>query len=108
MSRKSPKSLSELIFRPGSALNELARQAEATVDLAAALRGAIAPALAAELRSASLHDDGTLVVMVTSSAWAARLRFEGEALLGRCRECHPATTRLEVRVASPGVPGKSG
>ena len=100
MSSKSPKSLSELIFRPGSALNDLAQQAAAAADLATALRAVLAPNAAAELRSAALREDGTLVVMTGSSAWAARLRFESERLLGRCREIHPATKQLEVRVSS--------
>ncbi len=104
MSRNTPKSLSELIFRPGSALNDLARQAEATVDLAAALRASLPPATAAALRSATLRDDGTLIVMVGSSAWAARLRFEGETLLACCRKRHPGVKRVEVRV-SAGAPG---
>ena len=56
---------------------------QATVDLAATLRAGLPPEMSAELRSASLHDDGTLVVMAASPAWAARLRFEGATLLAR-------------------------
>jgi hypothetical protein len=98
MSRNTPKSLSELIFRPGSPVEQLARQAEAAVDLAGALRAALPATLAPGLRSAALRADGTLVVLALSSAWAARLRFEAEALLGQCRERYPATQRVEVRV----------
>ena len=100
MSNKSPKSLSDLIFQPGSALNDLARRADAATGLASALRCALAPALAAELRTATLRSDGTLVVTAVSSAWAARLRYEGERLLARCRETHPEAQRLEVRVSA--------
>jgi hypothetical protein len=99
MSKKTPKSLSDLIFQPGSAVGDLARKAAATEDLAGALRRALAPELAAELRSASLRDDGTLVVLAASPAWAARLRFEEPALLACCRGSHPAVARLRVRVA---------
>jgi hypothetical protein len=100
MSNKSPKSLSELIFQPGGPLHELARRADAATDLASALRSVLAPALAAELRSASLQEDGTLVVTAGSSAWAARLRYEAGCLLARCRETNPAAQRLEVRVSA--------
>ncbi len=99
MSRKSPKSLSELLFRPGSALGELARQAAATEDLAATLRASLAPELAVELRSAALRDDGTLVILASSPAWATRLRFEAEALLAKCRERNPGAARVRIRVA---------
>lgn len=105
MSDKSPKPLSELIFRPGSPVGELARRAAGTEDLAAALRSALGGGLAAELRSASLRDDGTLVVIAASPAWAARLRFEAPALLAKCREQHPAATRVRVRVAGTAWPG---
>lgn len=102
MSKNDPKSLSELIFRPGSALNELARRAEATTDLAATLRAALPPTMAEGLRAASVREDGTLVVLAASSAWASRLRFEGERLLARCREGYPHTQRIEVRVSGGG------
>ena len=99
MSKNKPKSLSELIFRPGSALNDLARRAEASLDLAETLRAGLPREMSGELRSASLHDDGTLLVLAGSPAWAARLRFEGDALLARCRERHPQTKRIKVRVS---------
>ena len=104
MSEKIPKSLSELIFRPGSNIGDLARRAEATLELAAALRAGLPAEMSAELRSASLHDDGTLVVMAASPAWAARLRFEGETLLARCRELHPRARRIKIRVSGAAGP----
>jgi len=104
MSNKSPKSLSELIFRSGSPLNELARQAAGWEDLAAALRAVLPPEWSPELRSASVSDDGTLVVLAGSPVWAARLRFEGEKLLARGRELQPAAKRIKVRVAGASLP----
>jgi hypothetical protein len=98
---KGPERLGALIARPDSALHQLARRAEAAAGLSESLRGALPPALAQELRAASLRDDGTLVVVVSSSVWSARLRFESEALLARCRERHPEAQRVEVRVGMP-------
>jgi hypothetical protein len=100
MSKNLPKSLSELIFQPGSALNRLAQEAEGKAELAATLRAGLPGALAEAVRSASVRDDGTLVVMTPSSAWAARLRFESTTLLAACRERHPQAQRVEVRVSS--------
>ena len=99
MSKKSPRSVSELLLRPDGALAELARQAAATEDLAAELRAALTPELAAELRSANLRADGTLVVLAGNASWATRLRFEEETLLARCRRLHPQATRVRIRVA---------
>lgn len=102
MSKKSLKSLSDLLLRPDSAFAELARQAAGKEELAAALREGLDPQLAAELRSATLRADGTLVVLAASPAWAARLRFEEEALLARCRKRHPSAARVRIRVAGVG------
>ncbi|MCK6370578.1 MAG: DUF721 domain-containing protein [Gammaproteobacteria bacterium] len=99
MSNKSLKSLADLLQRPDGAFAELARRAARTEDLATALRAALAPELALELRSANLRGDGTLVIFAGSPAWAARLRFEETTLLTRCRELHPQATRVRIRVA---------
>ena len=100
MSQKTPKSLAEQMFRPGSSLEALARRAGAAGDLTDRLRRRLPAELAAGLRSASVRDDGTLVLMTVSPAWAARLRFEGERLLSLCAGEQPAPTRLKVRVGS--------
>lgn len=104
MSRKTPKSLSELVFRPGGPLQDLADRAAAATRLTDGLRAALPPALGDQLRAAQLHDDGTLVVLAASSAWAARLRFEADALLACARRQAPGVSRVEVRVAGPGNP----
>jgi hypothetical protein len=101
MSHNGLKSLSEQIFRPDSPLQALARRAGAAAELTVALRGALPPDLATALRSASIADDGTLVVTTTSPVWASRLRFEADALLAACRVQHPATERIKVRVGPP-------
>jgi hypothetical protein len=97
MSKNPLRPLSEEILRPGSAINDLARRTEAMSELTAGLRAGLPPELAGSLRSAHVSDDGTLVVLASSSAWAARLRFEGPTLLVRCRASHPQVTRIKVR-----------
>jgi hypothetical protein len=99
MSKKQPSSLADILARPDSAVARLARAAAATEDLAATLRAALPADLASALSAATLREDGTLVILAASPAWATRLRFEGEALLARCRERHPGAERIRVRVA---------
>jgi hypothetical protein len=103
MSRKTPKSLSELVFRPGGPLAELARRAAATVSLVEGVRAGLPDGMGEQLRGVNLRDDGTLVVLAASSAWAARLRFEADALLAAGRRIAPGARRVEVRVAGPGA-----
>ena len=104
MSNEGPERLAALIARAGSPLNDLARRAEVAVSLAEALRRALPEPMARELCGASLREDGTLVVVVSGSAWASRLRFEAEALLACCRERYPEAQRVEVRVGRPAAP----
>ncbi|MBM4195968.1 MAG: DUF721 domain-containing protein [Gammaproteobacteria bacterium] len=101
MSGNGPKSLSDLMFRPGGAVESLVRQADAAANLVALLRSGIGGALGQSIRAASLQPDGTLVVAAASSAWAARLRFESERMRSLCREQQLNCTRVVVRVAEP-------
>ncbi len=104
MSRKSPKPLSSLLFQPGSPLQALASRAAAAVSLADGLRAALPAALGEHVQGASLREDGTLVVLAASSAWAARLRFEAPLLLDCARRLEPAARSIEVRVAGAAAP----
>ena len=100
MSKKAPKSLSELIGTPGGELAALAAQARARLDLADDLRKILPPDLRPALTGCNLRSDGTLVVTTDSPAWAARLRFESEGLLRACQGRFPETARVRVRVVS--------
>ena len=104
MSHKTPKSLSELVFQAGGPLGELARAAAAAVTLGDHLQARLGPDLAPGIAGARLREDGAVVVLPTSPAWAARLRFEGERLLAEARSRHPGAVRVEVRVGGPGAP----
>lgn len=53
----------------------------------------------ASIRAANVREDGTLVVLVSSPAWAARLRFEEEALLAAAREAGADVSTCKVRVS---------
>ena len=91
------------MFRPGGAVAELVRRAEESISLLSRLRAGMEPAMAAAVSAARLAEDGTLIVLVSSPAWAARLRFETELLQRLCREQHLRCERVEVRVAGPDI-----
>ena len=48
--------------------------------------------------AANLRDDGELVVIAASSAWASRLRYEADALLEAARGAGLEPTACRVRV----------
>ena len=99
MSKSYPKSLSELITAPGSAIGRLARQARSKVQLTEHIRNALPADLAAQMIHCSIDDDQTLVVRVSTPEWATRFRFETERLLCLSREHAPETRSVKVRVA---------
>ena len=70
---------------------------ELTHILCECLPGEYAGAIAA----ANVRDDGILVVIATSPAWASRLRYETEALVRAARESGKNVTACRIRV-SPG------
>ena len=104
MSSSGPKSLSQLLAAKGGTMQRLADEASQRVALTDHLRSSIDPEIGAHLAGANLRDDGTLIVLASSPEWAARLRFESDNLLSKCREFHPAAARVRVRVEHPTVP----
>ena len=102
MSKSDPKLLSELISLGGSPLNQLAQEARSRLELADYIRAGLPADLSAELTSCNLDSDSVLVVRTRNSDWAARLRFESERLLILCRERHPETRSVKVKVSREG------
>lgn len=66
-----------------------------TESLSAALPGDFAGSLVA----ANIRDNGELVVIAASPAWAARLRFETEKLLKAASQTGEQVTRCSIRVS---------
>lgn len=96
-----PRSLGELISS-GGALSGLTEEVERRLDLADYLRAAVPEGLRAAISACSLRPDGTLVISTSGPEWAARLRFESDAVLCRCRQRFPAAARVKVRVERNG------
>ena len=49
--------------------------------------------------AANMREDGDLVVIAASSAWASRLRYETDTLLAAAREAGLKVTACRVRVS---------
>ena len=48
--------------------------------------------------AANLREDGDLVIIAASSAWASRLRYETDALLAAARNAGLSPTACRIRV----------
>ena len=79
----------------GDLINRARRMGELTDILASALpdsdRGAIV--------AANVRDDGELVVICASSAWASRLRYETETLLSAAKDAGISAQTCRIRVS---------
>jgi hypothetical protein len=68
-------------------------------ELVATLQQALPAELAGSIQSANVRDDGTLVVMAATSAWASRLRFEGDVLTAAAAATGADISGFAVRVS---------
>ena len=79
-------------------LGDLIRHAREMGDLVQRLQNALPEDQSPAIAAANIRDDGELVVLASSPAWAARLRFESELLMNAARRSGAAVTRCTVRV----------
>ena len=77
----------------------IVRRAQDMGDLTSALVRALPPDEGASLLAANIREDGELVVLCRSSAWASRLRFSTDALLEAAKAHGASVSRCSVRVA---------
>ena len=83
----------------GGALGKVIGRAREMDGLAARLRAALDPEAAPHLVAANLRDGGELAIVCSSPAWAARLRFESDALVEAARAAGLDARRCAIRVA---------
>jgi hypothetical protein len=102
MSNNDPKSLSDILSSEESALGRLAREARTRLDLSDYIRAGLPPDLSIQMTGCNLDANGILIVRTNSPEWAARFRFESRKILDLCRDRHPETQSIKVRVAHPG------
>ena len=65
----------------GSALDDMVQNAQYMDELTSMLQKELDPDLAVNLCAASLRNNGELVLIASSSAWASKIRFESEKLM---------------------------
>jgi hypothetical protein len=80
-------------------LASIVRRAQDMGELASALVRVLPADEAASIVAANVRDDGELVVLCRSSAWASRLRFSADALLEAAKSRGVEASRCSVRVA---------
>ena len=79
-------------------LGEIIRHARDMDTVLAALQDALPPEAAGSVRAANIRDNGELVVLASSSAWAAKLRFETDTLIEAASATGAHVTSCTVRV----------
>jgi hypothetical protein len=67
-------------------LDKIIQRAQDMQQLTTALRAALPEEMRQNLLAANLREDGELVLVCASSAWASRIRFETEHLLAVVRD----------------------
>jgi len=81
-------------------LGDLIGRARRMGELTDILCNALPESDRAAIVAANIREDGELVVICASSAWASRLRYETEALLKAARDGGVSAHTCRVRVAN--------
>lgn len=90
----------ENLLKSGAAgsLEKIIQRAQNMDLLTTALRSAVAPDMGENLLAANVREDGEMVVVCASSAWASRIRFESDVLMDAARKAgfEASSTRVTV------------
>jgi hypothetical protein len=79
-------------------LGDIIRHAKDMGELVQELQQALPDDISASILSANIRDNGELVVLASSPAWAAKLRFEANRLMDTARQTGADVTSCTVRV----------
>jgi len=80
-------------------LGQIIRRARDMGELTGVLARALPEEQAAGLVAANVRENGELVVIAASSAWASRLRYETEVLLEAARSVGVKAHKCRIRVS---------
>jgi len=83
----------------GGALDKIIQRAQNMDELTTALRAALPADAGPNLLAANLRENGELVLICTSSAWASRLRFESDKLMAAARTAGLKVSSCRVSVS---------
>jgi len=82
----------------GGELGDIVRRARKMGELTHVLCDGLPDEYAGAIVAANLREDGDLVIIAASSAWASRLRYETDALLAAAREAGLSPNACRIRV----------
>jgi hypothetical protein len=95
----SEKSLEKLLnSNNDGGLGDIIRHAQDMGDLVQMLQKALPADQATAITAANIRDNGELVILAASSAWASRLRYETETLMEAARKTDATVKTCSVRV----------
>lgn len=94
--------MSKLVSSEDSQIGQLAQEARSRLELADHIRTGLPAELSAEMTTCALDENRILIVRASNPAWASRLRFESERMLDLCRQRHPETRSVKVKVTRQG------
>ena len=80
-------------------LGDIIRHAQDMGELVQCLQRQLPEETAANIVAANIRDEGELVVLASSPAWAAKLRFEQDALMAAARQSGADVSSCKVRVS---------
>ena len=80
-------------------LGRIVRRAREMGELTEVLAAALPPDQAPGIAAANLRDDGELVVIAASPAWASRLRYEADTLLDAAKSVGLNAHICRIRVS---------
>ena len=82
----------------GGELADIVRRAREMGELTHVLSKGLPDEYAGAIIAANLREDGDLVIIAASSAWASRLRYETDVLLATARDAGLSPSACRVRV----------
>ena len=80
-------------------LGDLIKRAKRMGELTEILSNALPESDRSAIVAANIREDGELVVICTSSAWASRLRYETDKLLRAARDSGATAKTCRIRVS---------
>ena len=96
----SLKSLENLLkTSQDKGLGDVIQHARDMGDLVQILQDSLPESQRNAISAANIRDDGELVILASSSAWASRLRYEADTLLAAAAAAGHSVSQCSVRVA---------
>ena len=90
----------------GGALEEIVQRAQNMDNLTSAIRSVLPDEAQSQLLAANIRENGELVLICSSSSWAARLRFESEQLIEAARLTGAEVNKCKVKVGAARPDGR--